>query len=222
MNGITAEQALGACQMPGSVPLNTLYSQIKATRERGTYHYHVRRADTRRIAAIIDITEDEDTTGVVSPVTIDTSLLSLISTANSAETSPPQKKTQLSPKHASIARLHAKKSKLDYKGRFKAAFKDATNLVTGKASAESLQNICWRLNKAYNLDGKQQLTRSTVYKATEDGLAGVSPKKKGPLSKIPAKLLEAVKTHAEVCQVRDGELKGLDVKRLIGPFIVGT
>jgi hypothetical protein len=83
-----------------------------------------------------------------------------------------------------------------------------------KACAESVLNICLRLNKAYNLDGKRQLTRSTVYQATKDGLAGVSPKKKGPPSNIPAKLLEVlVKTHAEKCQVGDGELKCLDVKR---------
>jgi hypothetical protein len=31
-----------------------------------------------------------------------------------------------------------------------------------------------------------------------------------------------VATHAEVCQVGDGELKGRDVKRLIGASIVGT
>jgi hypothetical protein len=31
-----------------------------------------------------------------------------------------------------------------------------------------------------------------------------------------------VKTQAEVCQVGDGKLKGLDVKRLIGASIVGT
>ncbi len=190
MNGSIAEQALGACKMTRSVPLSTLYSRIKATRERGTYNDHIRRADARRIGAIIDITEVEDTTGVVSPVTIDTSLQSLSSTANSAQTSPPQKKTQCSPKQASVAQLDAKQRKMDYKGRFKAVFKDATNLVAGKASAESVQNICSRLNKAYNLDGKRQLTQSTIYQATKDGLAGVSPKKKGPLSKIPAKQLE--------------------------------
>ncbi len=221
VNGITAEQTLGACQMTRSVPLSTLYSQIKATRERGTYNDHVRRADARRIGAIMDITEDKDTTGVVSPVTIDTSLRFLSSTANSAQTSPPRKKTRRSPKQASVARLDAKRSKVDYEGRFKATFKDATNLVAGKASAESVQNICSRLKKPYKFDGKRQLTRSTVSQPTKDGLAGVSPKKKGPSSKIPAKLLEVMETHAEVCKVGDGELKGLDVKRLIGASIVG-
>ena len=31
-----------------------------------------------------------------------------------------------------------------------------------------------------------------------------------------------VATHAEICQVGDGELKGRDVKRLIGASVVGT
>lgn len=83
--------------------------------------------------------------------------------------------------------------------------------------------MCLRLNKEYNLDGKRQLTRSTVYQAAKDGLAGTSPKKKGPAPKIPVKFLKVVATHAEVCQVGDGELKGgRDVKGLIGASIVGT
>ena len=195
MNGITGEQALGACQMTGSVPLSTLYSRVKATRERGTYDNHIRRADTRRIGSIIDITEDDDVTGVVSPVTMDSTLLSLIS---STQTSQPRKKTRRSSKQVSIALLADKRSQADYDLRYKAAFKDATNLVAGKTSGESVQSTCSRLNNAYGLNGKK-LTRSTVYQATKDGLAGTSPKKKGPRSKIPDKLLEVVATHAEVC-----------------------
>ena len=219
VNGITAEQALGACQMTGTVPLSTLYSRVKAARDRGSYNDHIKRADTRRIGAFIDITEDEETMGVVSPVTMDTTLLSLTSSQPAA---PPRKKTRRSSKQASIARLDAKRSRVDYEGRFKAAFKDATNLVSAKARAESVQSICSRLNIAYGLDGKRRLTRSTLYQATKDGLAGASPKKKGPASKIPDTLLAVVATHAEVCQVGDGELKGLDIKRLIGASIVGT
>ncbi|KAI2510989.1 hypothetical protein MHU86_3461 [Fragilaria crotonensis] len=198
VNGITAEQALGACQMTGTVPLSTLYSRVKAARDRGSYNDHIRRADTRRIGAFIDITEDEETMGVVSPVTMDTTLLSLTSSQPAA---PPRKKTRRSSKQASIARLDAKRSRVDYEGRFKAAFKDATNLVSAKARAESVQSICSRLNIAYGLDGKRRLTRSTLYQATKDGLAGTSPKKKGPASKIPDTLLAVVATHAEVCQV---------------------
>jgi hypothetical protein len=200
--------------------MSTLYSRVKVARDRGSYNDHiVRRADTRRIGAFIDITEDEETMGVVSPVTMDTTLLSLTSSQPAA---PPRKKTRRSSKQASIARLDAKRSRVDYEGRFKAAFKDATNLVSAKARAESVQSICSRLNIAYGLDGKRRLTRSTLYQATKDGLAGASPKKKGPASKIPDTLLAVVATHAEVCQVGDGELKGLDIKRLIGASIVGT
>ncbi len=112
---------------------------------------------------------------------------------------------------------------MEYEGRFKAAFKDSTNLLlaAGK-TGEPVQSMCLRLNKEFNLDGKRQLTRSTVYQAAKDGLAGTSPKKKGPEPKIPSKFLKVVETHAEVCQVGDGELKGRDVKRLIGASIVGT
>jgi hypothetical protein len=112
--------------------------------------------------------------------------------------------------------------KVEYEGRFKAAFKDATHLLAARKAGEPVQSMCLRLNKEFNLDGKCQLTRSTVYQAAKDGLAGTSPKKKGPEPKIPSKFLKVVATHAEVCQVGDGELKGRDVKRLIGASIVGT
>ena len=46
--------------------------------------------------------------------------------------------------------------------------------------------------------------------------------KKGPQSKIPNKFLEMVATHAEICQVGDGELRGKYLRRLIGASIVGT
>ena len=82
--------------------------------------------------------------------------------------------------------------------------------------------MCQRLNTAFGLDGKKQLSRSTVYRACKEGLAGTSPRKKGPAPKIPNTFLKMVATHAEVCQVGDGELKGKDLKRLIGASIVGT
>ncbi|KAI2513446.1 hypothetical protein MHU86_920 [Fragilaria crotonensis] len=53
-------------------------------------------------------------------------------------------------------------------------------------------------------------------------VGGVSPKAKGPKVKIPEVFASMVATHAEVCQVGDGELKGRDLKRLIGASIVGT
>jgi hypothetical protein len=50
----------------------------------------------------------------------------------------------------------------------------------------------------------------------------VSPKKIGPRPKIPDAFLLAVATHAEVCQISDGDLRGKDVKRLIGASIIST
>jgi hypothetical protein len=44
--------------------------------------------------------------------------------------------------------------------------------------------------------------------------------KKGPAPKIPEKFMALVATHAEVCQVGDGELKGKDLKRLIGASMI--
>ena len=85
--------------------------------------------------------------------------------------------------------------------------------MAGTIPSEPVQGICDRL---------KQLTRSTIYQAAKDGLAGMSPKKRGPPPKIPDTLLQALATHAEVCQVGDGELKGKDLQRLIGASKLGT
>ena len=61
-----------------------------------------------------------------------------------------------------------------------------------------------------------------MYQAAKDGLAGTSPKKMGPEPAIPVKFLKVVATHAEVCQVGDGEVRGRDLKIKIGASIVGT
>ena len=50
----------------------------------------------------------------------------------------------------------------------------------------------------------------------------MSPLKKGPKPRIPENFLKLVATHAEVCQMGDGELKGRDIKRLVGASILGT
>jgi hypothetical protein len=66
---------------------------------------------------------------------------------------------------------------LGYKGRYKEAFKDATNLVA--AGNKNVQSKCDWLNKEFNLIGGKRLARSTtVYHAAKLGLAGQSPKKK--------------------------------------------
>ena len=168
---------------------------------------------------VIDITGDSSSTTNISPVTMSTMLSSETSTSMSASQST--KRTRRSSKQASECRLQSKRTKVEYNDRYKAAFKDATNLIVGK-TAEPVGAMCQRLNTAFGLDGKKQLSRSTVYRACKEGLAGTSPRKKGPAPKIPNTFLKMVATHAEVCQVGDGELKGKDLKRLIGASIVGT
>jgi hypothetical protein len=116
--------------------------------------------------------------------------------------------------------------KLDYDGRYKEAFKDATNLVTAATRSEGnkrepVQSICDRLNTEFNLDGKK-LAQRTAYQAAKDGLAGTSPKKMGPEPKIPVQFLKVVATHAEVCQVGDGKRRGRDQKIKIRASMVGT
>jgi hypothetical protein len=46
--------------------------------------------------------------------------------------------------------------------------------------------------------------------------------KKGPLTKIPDVLLEVVATHAQVSQCGDGEMRGREIKRLIGAATIGS
>jgi hypothetical protein len=253
INGITIQQALKACDLHGVIPVNTIYSRVKTRREHGTYNLLLRRAEEKRRIdnLVVDITSDDGNgvskEGAVSPITMDTSLTSTLlqhksvavdcssqshSTSQqlllSSSLSSSTIKTgvsRLSSKQASVARLEAKRTKLDYDGRFKAAFKDATNLVAqniGTKGSEPVQSICTRLNLGYNLVGPKCLKRSTVYQAAQNGLAGTSPKKRGPAPKIPMILLEVAATHSQVCQAGDGELKSKDIKRLIGASIEGT
>jgi hypothetical protein len=218
VNGLTIEQAIGACYLQGIVPRTTLYSRVQARRKKGTYNGAQMQnlaLQQAKINMVIDITGDESSDNV-SPVTMYTQ-----SSSSLTSTSQSTKRARLSPKQASAKRLQAKRTKLDYDTRYKAAFKDATNVVAAN-TGEPVQAICERLNKAFNLDGKKPLARSTIYQATKKGLAGVSPVKKGPPPKIPDKLTETVATHAEIYQVGDGELRGKDLRRLKGALIVGT
>jgi hypothetical protein len=202
VNDLPVSMALAACSMQTTVPASTMYSRVQARREKGTYDAlrRTRLEEAMQVGLIIDITKaDDDTNRNVSPVTLNTTDLSsssvssqsasvLLSSASQSSASS-RKKSRRSPKQASIARLDAKRLKVEYEDRFKAAFKDATNLVASGNTREPAQSICSRLNKEFNLDGKRKLKRSTVYQAAKDGLAGTSPKKKGPPPKIPLKLV---------------------------------
>ena len=215
--------ALRACGLQGQLPYSTLCSRVKAARKKGTYNKEIRREyekKEKKLGLIIDISDDCTTSrDDVSPLTM-TTINS--SSAGVSNTTVMTKKSRQSSRQASVGRLEAKRVKLDYDGRYKIAFKDATNLVATNAKGEPVQGICDRLNQYFNLDGTKRLARSTVYQAAKDGRAGMSPPSRGPAPNIPGKFLEVVATHAEVSQVGDGELKGKDIKRLIGASMIGT
>ncbi len=218
VNNLKVDQALGACGLHGTIPYSTLTSRVRTARKKGTYNDEL----SKKIGTVIEILNEDASvlSRNISPVTMKS--LSSDSTTETTATSVSSSRRRSS-RQASLARLEAKRLKTDYDGRYKAAFKDATNLVVGtNARVEPVQSICHRLNAQFKLDGKRKLKRSTVYQAAKSGLAGQSPKKRGPAPKIPVDFVALLATHAEVCQVGDGELKGRDVKRLIGASIVGT
>jgi hypothetical protein len=113
----------------------------------------------------------------------------------------------------------------------KLVFEEAVTLVAGAVAntypAEPVKDICDRLNAKYGLGigaCEKVLTRSTIYQAqaAKDGMAGPSPKKRGPQPVIPDTFMKAITTHSQVCQVGNGELKSKQIQRLIGASILGT
>ena len=60
INGLTVEQAIGACDLHGVIPLSTFYSRVQARRKKGTYNNLIRRSIQARIDLVIDVTGDND------------------------------------------------------------------------------------------------------------------------------------------------------------------
>jgi hypothetical protein len=135
-----------------------------------------------------------------------------------------RKKSRRSPRQACEARLDAKLERDNLNLRYKLAFKQATALMANPLHNESVNSIIERLNLKHSLIGaKKCLTRSTLYRAVSKGNNGAqSPAKKGPEAKIPEVLVEVIATHAQVSQCSEGEMRGREIKRLIGAAILGT
>jgi hypothetical protein len=246
VNSVPIKQAICAYELQGTIPRSTVYSRVATARARGTYDVLINslRRDEKIQKIVVEVHDsdwEEDqapaATGMddstISPITMQ-SLLSVETTTTTDSTirTPSIKKSRKSPRQASLARLETKRVKTEYDGRYKAAFKNATNFVAARntltgggisshRSVEPIEDVCKRLNQKFGLDGKK-LNRSTVYRGVKDGFAGKSPQKRGPAPKIPNELLEVIALHAEVCQMGEGELKGRDFKRLIGAAKLGT
>ena len=180
--------------------------------------------------------EDESKATDISPLTLATtatlssedSLTTHTSSSTAGGQRTKKKRTRLSPRQASEARLKNKEARDSLNQRYSKAFKEATILMSSArkkdSSKQTADQVLQQLNEAHNLIGTAKtLSRSTVYRAVSNGLIGKSPMKKGPQTKIPSALLEVVAVHAEVCQVGDeGELRGREIKRLIGASVLGT
>jgi hypothetical protein len=237
---MAAESAITFCGLADTLKRSTLYYRVQMARAKGTYDSVLKKKAEQilknletKVGLVINVDDDDasqTSSGAsrnVSPVTT-TTLTSLSSsdacTITTRSSSTGEKRYRRTSRQASVERLEDKRFRIDYEGRFKAAFKKATSLVADKTIPyEPTKSTCNRLNVEYNLDGKRVLRKSSVQDAARAGVVGgVSPKKMGPIPKIPDDFLLAVATHAEVCQVGDGELKGRDVKRLIGASIIGT
>ena len=142
------------------------------------------------------------------------------------------RRTRKSPRQASETRINEKQAKESFNQRYSLAFKEATFLLSSECTSLKKGNknlttekILEQLNEKYQLNGtKKKLTKSTVYRAVARGDVGMtSPMKRGPRTKIPDALLEVVAVHTEMCQVGDeGELRGRDIKRIIGAAVLGT
>lgn len=181
--------------------------------------------------------EDDSHVSNISPLTLATTALSspeedslsAVATAADSSSGPKGKRTRKSPRQASEARLDDKQERDSLNQRYSKAFKEATVLISmesgvKRANKMTTAQVIRRLNEEHSLNGTTKtLKRSTVYKALSSGNVGKSPMKKGPPPKIPRELLEVVATHAEVCQAGDhGELRGREIKRLIGAAVLGT
>ena len=139
-----------------------------------------------------------------------------------------------SAKQASEARLEAKMQQVEYDCRYKMAFKAATDLLHRRRHENendiiselfgSVKGLVVHLNEKYNLNGKRKLSVTTLYRAIRLGKIGQSsPSKRGPTPKIPTILLDVVASHSEVSQVGNGgELRGRDIKRIMGAAVLGT
>ena len=236
---IQLDQALWACRLHNRVNIQTLHYRVqKELKLRIEQWEAANPALPRQEGMIIAIppnedrvvVEQEDTSGRsgASPLTeTDESTERSSALTNSTATTKSTRKkrrSRRSPRQVSEARLDAKVEREDLNQRYKAAFKQATLLMSDALHDESVTLIIKRLNTKHNLIGtKKTLTRSTLYRAVSKGSHGeTSPAKKGPAEKIPGVLLNVAVAHTQVSQCGDGEMRGREIKRLIGAAIVGT
>ena len=167
------------------------------------------------------------TTDVVSPLTTPTtnSTSSEGSSDGISSASGGRSKIRKTSKQVNQERIDAKVESTKSKKCFSAAFKEATRSISSRCHDGTAEEFIEELNTKYDLigNGKRKLAKSTIYRAISKGNAGKSPLKKGPPPIVPSFLVETAAVHAEVCQAgKGGELKSVDIKRVIGAATLGT
>ena len=230
------KMAISACELTGIINPHALSYHVRKERKRKSEESRPIPPALEGFTVVTTLMEEDDdeataTTGEVSPLTeaTDASELSgAASTTTGATTTlnsgRVKKKSRRSPRQAGEARLDAKLEREELNHRYKEAFKQATTLMADPLHDETVCALIKRMNAKHSLIGtKKILTRSTLYRAVSTGSHGErSPAKKGPPPKIPDILLEIVAAHAQVSLCSDGEMRGREIKRLMGAAVQGT
>ena len=147
VNGLTAKQALKLCDLTDTVPTSKVYSRVKARKEKGIYNNEIRKEQKRKLGLVIEVPLDDGSQeDDISPLTATTINSFFDDTTDIPSTtslaSSKIKKTRKSPRQASVAKLEAKRVRLDYDHRYKEAFKDATNVVASRNIRKGESPVC--------------------------------------------------------------------------------
>ena len=222
--------AIAACGLEETLNIKTLSYHVKKERKRREEEEEeknrcvtvLRTMMQKGMVVTVPVPPDadnDDTSGELSPMTGATT-----DESQNTVTSSMAKRSRKSSRQAAQAKLEAKLERDLLRDRYKAAFKQATMLMADPLHDETVNSIIERLNAKHSLVGtRKTLSKSTLYRAVSKGSRGLtSPAKKGPPTKIPDVLLQVVATHAQVSQCGDGEMRGREIKRLIGAATIGT
>jgi hypothetical protein len=225
-NKLPLDMAITACGLQETLNIKTLHYRVKKERKRreaelernGLVAIRTTAQEGMVVAVPAGNEDDDETSGEVSPLSGATDESATTATIRT-------RRSRKSSRQAAEVNLDAKLEREELRNRYKTAFKQATALMADPLHNESVNSIIERLNAKHSLIGtSKSLCRSTLYRAVSKGSNGeASPAKKGPPTKIPDVLLEAVAMHAQVSQCGDaGEMRGREIKRLIGAAVIGT
>ena len=88
INDVKIKIALWGCRLQGKIPYSEIYSRVKAARKEGTYNEEIRRAEEKKIGAVIEIIDnDSASSGKILPVTMTTATTTTISSSGAGNTS---------------------------------------------------------------------------------------------------------------------------------------